>query len=767
MEKYEERRLLERIERLEGVVEELRRSLARMNTSMAGQAQTSERIEHERHRSYGVREPAVEPGPKPSILSESPKTTAARTPLSSPDAIIRPSRTREEWESLIGGKLLNRIGALALIIGIGFFLKYAFDNNWINETTRVLIGAFIGIALLFGGARFHKKGLAIFAQGLVGAGIPILYLSVYASFNFYHLVSQPVAFVLMSAVTITAFQQGLRYDSFAVSLLGWFGGFITPFLLNTGEANEIGLFTYIALLDAGLIAVLFRKHSWAVIELLSLLATYLVYGIWYEANYTVSAFPATIVFLTLFWGLFHALDITRIIKPVTSFPRLRQMVSALNAAFYFLGMNELFEMFYHEWNSTVILLIGVAYFGTFLWSQKRRDTDENTGNRLVLTAGAMLVLATGIQYSGFVRVAGWSFEALALFWYGSSKKLHLVWKAAVGLFAISTFHLYFTQFPKMEIYEPVAGMRFLFNERALAFASLALSLGLGCIPVRQLREQDGIAILKQVFHYWWSNVLFVLFSVETYDLFFGRTLYMITLMLVLCWAVYSLVMSLPALKLNVEPVLNCGLAALFLAFMFAVATGLSTFEPIGQYRLVLNVRAGVIAFLIMTAYFHTRMHTVLWPGHKWHKQLITVFQIVPVILLFTLLTGETKDFFDKSIYLAKRAGSVNGQSVIGHLGNLKQLSLSGIWLIYSILLMGAGMWRRLQGLRILAIVLFGFTILKIFIYDLSFLESLYRIVSFIGLGVILLGVSYLYQRYKAVIFESPAAEKVHNADGAH
>jgi uncharacterized membrane protein len=79
---------------------------------------------------------------------------------------------------------MNRIGALALIIGIGFFLKYAFDNNWINETARVLIGGAFGLTCVAGAYATNKKGFQIFAQGLVGAGISIMYLSVYASFNF-------------------------------------------------------------------------------------------------------------------------------------------------------------------------------------------------------------------------------------------------------------------------------------------------------------------------------------------------------------------------------------------------------------------------------------------------------------------------------------------------------------------------------------------------------------------------------------------------------
>ena len=204
----------------------------------------------------GSREPAApSPAPLPpgspppahrvSPVAASPSTSAPPPP---------PARSRAEWEALIGGKFLNRIGALALIIGMGFFLKYAFDKNWISEWLRVGIGAAAGVALLVGGRQSHRRDFQLFAQGLVGAGIAILYLSVYATFNFYHLVSQPVAFVLMAGVTVLAFTQAFLYEAMAVSLLGWLGGFLTPFLLSTGETHPVALFTYLAMLDLGLIA---------------------------------------------------------------------------------------------------------------------------------------------------------------------------------------------------------------------------------------------------------------------------------------------------------------------------------------------------------------------------------------------------------------------------------------------------------------------------------------------------------------------------------
>ena len=141
----------------------------------------------------------------------------------------RKSRTKDEWEVFVGGKLLNRVGALALIIALGYFLKYAFDNNLISETVRVLIGVFIGLLLIVGGYRFYKKDFIVFYQGLVGAGIAILYLSIYSSFNYYNLVSQPVAFGLMSVITIITFIQAFYYKSLTVSLFGWVGGFLTKY----------------------------------------------------------------------------------------------------------------------------------------------------------------------------------------------------------------------------------------------------------------------------------------------------------------------------------------------------------------------------------------------------------------------------------------------------------------------------------------------------------------------------------------------------------
>ncbi|MDZ7303636.1 MAG: DUF2339 domain-containing protein, partial [candidate division KSB1 bacterium] len=389
--------------------------------------------------------PPLTATPESKVESAIPPSRVAPTPLISSKPLFSPSHTRAEWEALIGGKLLNRIGALALIIGIGFFLKYAFDRNWISETIRVLIGFLVGAGLLAGGSRTHKKGFQIFAQGINGAGIAILYLSVYASFNFYHLVSQPVAFIMMSTVTALTFLQALKYDSLAVSLLGWAGGFLTPFMLNTGQSNEVGLFSYIVLLDIGLLAILLKKDLWIILEPFTLAATYLIYFFWYDEYYTDDKLLVTVLFLTIFWGLFYALDLHRIVKSSQRFGQVRQADAVFNAVFYYAAMYAIINPSHHQWMSIVTLIIGAVYFLTGLALKERRMEARAALARYTLTAIVLLIFATEIQFTGFKTAIFWSLEALILLWCGIHWKLRYVWQAGLGLMGLALLRLLGTE----------------------------------------------------------------------------------------------------------------------------------------------------------------------------------------------------------------------------------------------------------------------------------------------------------------------------------
>jgi uncharacterized membrane protein len=208
------------------------------------------------------------------------------------------------------------------------------------------------------------------------------------------------------------------------------------------------------------------------------------------------------------------------------------------------------------------------------------------------------------------------------------------------------------------------------------------------------------------------------------------------------------------MRSGLRPVVSSGLLMLFIAGCVALVRGL-TFVPIGEFVSILNERALLLVLLVAQYAVAWRILTAGQEVWALSGRLRSGLQAGIIILFLVLITGETWDYYARGVYrLTLSAGSVNIREEMVRLQNLRQLLLSAGWLVYSIILMALGIWKRARLVRIEAIVLFGASILKIFIYDLSFLDTLYRTFSFVGLGVILLAVSYLYQRYRGIILGS-------------
>ena len=962
-------------------------------------------------------------------LSNSSNAYAASPEINSPivDVEKPKSRTREEWESFIGGKLLNRIGALALIIGLGFFMKYAFDNNMISETVRVLIGFIFGFTCLGLAYRTHKKGFQIFAQGLIGAGIAILYLTVYASFNFYSLVPQWLAFLMMSCVTALSLALGIHYNSRAIGLFGWAGGFLTPIMLSTGSANEIGLFTYIALLNVGLLAIVFLKKDWQIIEPLTFTSTWIMYWAWFFKYYHESDLIITVFFISLFWLLFFGMDVARLRLLNNNTAHLQHAIAVINTIIYYIILYHLIDFNYHSWMAGATIILAGIHAGVFLWLNRHKAVHEIVIIRYVLTAITLAVLATAIHFEGFRTVIAWSIEAAALLWFGIQWRKTFVWFSAITLYMLAIVKLAATQ--GAFAFVPIESFQLLLNERCLTFVVLSSALITGACRIQIIEEPIGK--YSNFFHSAWCIVLFTLLTVETIDYFqqailfsSGSAAYLLIfiqpMVLAIIWIIYSLPLVWIGTRQKLIPLAASAFSLLILAASSLFIKGLS-FEPLQEYLPIINIRSAafiivisgalfqylqintvrpekswiklsrstalyllsILFFTFITAelndYFRWRMHyqsesiiealgfsrplvfsmawTMLavilyWIGLRrrlmpfiqsalcllifaacaflvrgllfepiqeftpifnirstalivlmlgiffqyyftnstqpipdWHNSLSTilkysfsivlfiyltveindyfrslmidqtgvvleilsfsrlmifssawavlsllliwisvkrnwpeflfsslsilffaiclaairgiefspvesfrlifnirflcgllciavifvhqlllasaslntilknrisqVFRIGIIVLSLVLLTGETRDFFQQKISAAQASGDTTRD-----LDNLMQLSLSSVWLLYSMTLMVLGFWRSLTNIRFIAFILFGFTILKIFIYDLSYLETLYRIFSFIGLGLILIAVSYVYQRYKHVIFGS-------------
>ncbi len=246
--------------------------------------------------------PPTAPAPVAAgITSEHPLTLPAIPPLPPPSP--RPSLPAINWEQFMGVKLFAWLGGLALFLGVGFFIKYSFDQGWISPEIRVAMGFVTGLALLAGGLRLPRPRYAVTAQTLCGAAILILYADIFASHRFYHFIPVAAAFALMVLVTATAFLLTLRLEAQPIAILGLLGGFLTPWLLSTGEDNPVGLFGYLALLDVGLLAIAVRQR-WNYLALLAALATVVMQIGWVDKFFAAEKIGVAITVFLGFGYLF-------------------------------------------------------------------------------------------------------------------------------------------------------------------------------------------------------------------------------------------------------------------------------------------------------------------------------------------------------------------------------------------------------------------------------------------------------------------------------
>ena len=238
--------------------------------------------------------------PPPQIPSRAPYavSTPSGVPPRAPYA-----QSDSDLESRIGSHWLNRIGIAALLIGVSYFLKFAFDNNWIGPAGRVTIGLIAGIAIVVWSERFRSKGYKAFSYSLKAVGIGAMYLSLWAAFQVYSLIPSSVAFVIMLAVTAATAAMALAQDAQILAAFALTGGFSTPLLLSTGQNREIALFSYVAILDLATLALV-RFKPWRRLLVMSYAGTLLLYIGWYSSFYTRNQLNLTLGFATLFFAIF-------------------------------------------------------------------------------------------------------------------------------------------------------------------------------------------------------------------------------------------------------------------------------------------------------------------------------------------------------------------------------------------------------------------------------------------------------------------------------
>lgn len=231
-------------------------------------------------------EPPVEP--EPMIVEPVPEpapAVAAEEPAAAPEPPAPPVEEAgfPSWKGLeekVAGRLPVWLGAVALALSVAFLVKFSIDQGMLTETVRVTLGVLTGIALLVGGEWLRRKS-AYVAQGLSAAGVASLFVAFFAAVTLYRLIPAPLGFALMALTTAVAVLLSLR-QGIIVATVGLVGGFLTPALVSGTVKAPALLFSYLLLLQIGLVTVT-RKRRWWILGSLTLVAG-LVWTFFYLAG---------------------------------------------------------------------------------------------------------------------------------------------------------------------------------------------------------------------------------------------------------------------------------------------------------------------------------------------------------------------------------------------------------------------------------------------------------------------------------------------------
>lgn len=318
-----------------------------------------------------------------------------------------PPRPAFNAEAFLGGRFLLAVGALAFLIGVGFFLKYAFDNGWIGPSGRVAIGLVGGIGLMYAGDRFFRAGQRYFAEALIGLGAAVLYLALWAAGSYFHLLPLGMTFTAMIVVTAGMMTIALARDAQRLAFAAIAGGLLTPALNDGPSPNLVVLFAYLAILDLALLWLVARR--WPRFEALAFAGTqlWLLSEMPSDVQSWTSGGAMALLFATIFLVLFTVPAFVRARK-LTGVRAYEIVMAVLVPLAYY---TELYAQLYtpHRlWLTGATVALAAVYLCA-AWVVRGRMRETAAAIALVL-----VTIGIGITFTGSTEAIAWSVEAAAL-----------------------------------------------------------------------------------------------------------------------------------------------------------------------------------------------------------------------------------------------------------------------------------------------------------------------------------------------------------------
>lgn len=373
--------------------------------------------------------------PQPSLPPPLPPS-AQRAPVPEPTPPRGPDPISIAIDAVRGwfteGNVPVKVGMLVLFAGVAALLRYATDQGWMSFPIELRLA---GIALFaLGGLVFgwrQRERRPAFALSLQGGAIGLLLMTVFAAFRLYALLPAGAALglsvMLVAATGVLAVLQHSR----ALAVLGILAGFLAPVLMSTGSGNHVALFSYYALLNAGIFAIAWYR-PWRGLNVLGFVFTYAIATWWGVLDYQPEKLASTLPFLVLFFGFY-------LLIPILYARRLeaqrRDLVDGAlvfgNPLFSFLLLSGLLE---GERLPLAFSAIGMAaIYAALGWGLLRHARYRPLAQAHAVLAVGFATLAVPLALSARVTASVFALEGAALIWLGLRQQQRLSVWAGTGL----------------------------------------------------------------------------------------------------------------------------------------------------------------------------------------------------------------------------------------------------------------------------------------------------------------------------------------------
>lgn len=642
------------------------------------------------------------------------------------------------FEKYIGENLFGKIGILIFIIGIGFFVKYAIDQNWINETARTLMGYAVGAGMLVLAERLHKR-YHTFSSLLAGGAFGIYYLITAIAFHYYALFSHTIAFVILCATTIFMSAVSVLYDRKELAVTALVGGFIAPFIISTDSSSIISLQIYITILNIGMFCLAMYK-KWAILPMVSFAFTYII--LWgttalgsFSDSEAVTTYPTLFAFATLFYVIF-LLPVVFILR--TQYGENTRLgllgIITANSFMYLIYGDFLLQHFEASSDTTAYLafFIAAVNLAIHLYLRFRVEGQDTLRNLMLGLAVTFASMGIPILFSAANVLMVWAAESVLLLWLFTKEKNRIYELASAVLLLLTLGALAYYRTTDTFIHD--TGDSLFFN--GAFFVTTFVSIAYYVVAVIMQFNKDLFSDTKRLIAYTPCNAIAYALSFSILFLAFRDNFHFHLEQPI---SEYASLLTANIMLLG---------GALILRKRFEISENKLAYE-ISLYL------AGIL--FAMTVWNYTDPEGLLL---RWLMALVTIAYMAYCMRGQLLVTSNQRNLHIEYSIISTLMWLTLTRLLLITFNEVNFSTAFSLSLgIAAFILMCIGMRYHSKEIRIVSLAEFGIVIGKLILNDVWAMPALGKIIVFISLGALLLILSFLYQKLKDALFNEEEQEQ--------